>query len=106
MRGKCKLFLKIVEEPTLWLRWGSALRGRKPRFDPDAVLGRQMTYGTRFVSLRYVQDNALHVVLDIAYHYQIFFCAVKVKIKVKFALYQATKAQRGSRGLVLQFNLG
>jgi len=85
-RGKCKLFLKFVEESTLGLRWDSALRGRKRRFDPDSVLGRQMAYGTRFISLRYVQDNALHVVLDIACHYQIFFCAVNVKMKVKFAL--------------------
>ena len=80
------MFLKIVQEPTLGLRWGSALIGRKRRFDPDIILGRQMAYGTRFISLRYVQDNALHVVLDIASHYQIYFCAVNVKIKVKFAL--------------------
>ena len=84
LRGKCELFLKIVEKPTLGLRWGSALRVRKRRFDPDSVLGRQMAYGTRFISLCYVQDNALHVVLDVACHYQMFSCAVNVKIKVNF----------------------
>jgi len=65
------LFLNIVEEPTLRLRWGSSVRGRKHRFDPHTVLGRQMAYGTRFIPLCYVQDIALHVVLDIAWHYQI-----------------------------------
>jgi hypothetical protein len=67
------LFFNIVEEPTLGLRWGFSVRGRKRRFDPDTVLVKQMAYGTRFISLRYVQDNALHVVLDIACHYQILF---------------------------------
>jgi len=32
--------------------------------------------------------------------------SVKIKVKVKFTLEQATKAQRGSRGTVLLFNLG
>jgi len=31
--------------------------------------------------------------------------SVKVKVKVKFTLEQATKAQRGSRGIALLFNL-
>jgi hypothetical protein len=32
-----------------------------------------------------------------------FDLKVKVKVKVKFALEQATKAQRGSRGITLLF---
>ena len=60
------MFLNNVEEPTLGLRWGCALRGRKRRFDPNTVLGGQMAYWTRFISLRYVKDKALHVVLDVA----------------------------------------
>jgi hypothetical protein len=31
---------------------------------------------------------------------------IKVKVKVKFTLEQATKAQRESRGIALLFNLG
>jgi len=31
---------------------------------------------------------------------------ILVKVKVKFTLYPATKAQRGSRGIALIFNLG
>jgi hypothetical protein len=32
-----------------------------------------------------------------------FFSVVKVKVKVKFSLEQAMKAQRGSRGIALLF---
>jgi len=32
--------------------------------------------------------------------------AIQVKIKVKFTLEQATKAQKGSRGIAVLFNLG
>jgi hypothetical protein len=36
-----------------------------------------------------------------------YFSFVKVKIKVKFTIAQATKAQRGSRGMaIFYFNLG
>jgi len=33
-------------------------------------------------------------------------CNWKVMVKVKFILEQATKAQKGSRGIALPFNLG
>jgi len=34
------------------------------------------------------------------------YCKVKIKVKVKVTLEQAMKDQRGSRGIVLLFNLG
>jgi hypothetical protein len=35
-----------------------------------------------------------------------FLPQVKVRVKVKFTREQATKVQRGSRGIALLFNLG
>jgi hypothetical protein len=32
--------------------------------------------------------------------------SIKVKVKVQFTLEQATKAERGSRGIAILFNLG
>jgi hypothetical protein len=44
------------------------------------------------------------VSLDIQRYGMNFICTiVKVKVKVKFTLEQATKAQRGSRGIALLF---
>jgi hypothetical protein len=48
------------------------------------------------------RDNKVHGVR--ARNAEIFmFDTVKVKVKVKFSLQQATKTQRGSRGIALLF---
>ena len=41
--------------------------------------------------------------LHVTFNFSSLFGTVKVKVKVKFTLEQATKARRGSRGIALLF---
>ena len=68
------------------------LASQEELYSTELVMGKNNVFEcTYFMYIYYV------------YIIYMYICLIKIKIKVKFTLEQATKGQRGSRGIALLF---